>query len=172
MQTATSLIRLFSVCVLTLFLVACGRGALTLAPTDHKSNNHMVSALDYNNQFTRWINELPDQPGPTSEEWLEALKLLERAIEEANLVSIDFMDRAHGDLRDMWQGFLIPSMEKTHEYHFNAVAHPESVRLPSTEEGMEQLRLLFDADGLGTIFGQWYDQNRDAIRAGIRRMAE
>ena len=132
----------------------------------------MVSALDYNNQFTRWMNSLPEQDGPTSDEWLESLRLLDQGIQDAKLVSSSFLRRAHPDFADMWLGFFIPSMEKRHEYYFNAVANPESVKLPSTEEGMEQLRLLFEAGSLETIFGEWYDQNRDAIRVGIRRIAE
>ena len=166
------MMRLATVSILILGLIACGGGALTLAPVDEQSNSHMVSALDHNNQFTSWINGLPDQDGPSSDQWLESLKLLEGAIEDAKLVSDDFMVRAHPDLSDMWQGFFIPSMEKTHKYYFDAVAHPESVKLPSTEEGMAQLRLLFDAHSLDNIFAEWYTQNREAIRAGIRGMAE
>jgi hypothetical protein len=101
-----------TVAILTLGVVACGKGGLTLGPADEQANNHMVSALDYYGGFTLWVNGLSEQERPTSGEWFESLKLLERAIEEADMVRADFMVRAHPDLPDMWQGFLIPSMEK------------------------------------------------------------
>jgi len=80
--------------------------------------------------------------------------------------------RAHPDLPDMWQGSFIPYMEKTYSYYFKAVDDPESVKLPSSQEGREQLELLFEALALDSIFVEWYDDNLGAIRAGIRRMAE
>lgn len=174
-EKETSLIRFLTVSILTFGLIACGRGGLTLAPADDQANNHIVRALDYNNQFTHWMNRtsgLSKQDRPTTAEWLESLKLLDRAIQEAKLVSPDFLRRAHPDLPDMWLGFFIASMGKLHRYYFNAVNDPGSVELPSSQEGMEQLKLLVEGHALNTIWEGWYDQNRDAIRAGIRKMAK
>ena len=112
------------------------------------------------------------ESGPTTGEWLESLKLLEGAIEDAKLVSNDFMIRVHPELSNMWQSFLIPSMEKIHSYYFKAVDDPDSVKSPSTQEGLEQLNILLEANNLDSIFGDWYNQNRDAMRDSIRRMAE
>jgi hypothetical protein len=165
------LIRFLTGAILALGLVACGSGALTLAPADDQANNHMVSTLDYRNQFVTWMNSVTEQRRPEVKEWNSSLALLERAILEAKLVSPDFMRHANADLPDMWQGFLVPSMEKTFQYYHQAVSDPASVQLPSTEQGMKQLNLLLDARRLNWVWEEWYGQNRDAIRAGIRRMA-
>lgn len=164
--------RVLTFILLILGLSACGTGSLTLSPADDQANNQFVNAIEFNNQFKRWINGLPDQSGPTSEEWLTSLRLLERAIDNAKLVPSDFLVRAHRDLPNMWQDFFIPSMEKTHSYHSNAVTDPTSVKAPSSPEGAKQLEVLFEADNLDSTFGNWYSKNQDAIGAGLRRMAK
>lgn len=147
--------------------------APALPPDYDESNTHMVQALEHKNQFVQWMNDLPAQgPKPTTEEWLGALRMLERAITEAKLVSQDFLQRAHTDLPEMWEGFFIPSMEGIHLYYFNSVTDPDSVKLPSTDEGMEQLNTLLDARTNAELWGDWFDSNRDSIRAGIRKLAK
>ena len=157
---------------LVLGLISCGGSSLTL-PTDYdKANEHMAGAIEYKNQFTRWMNGLSEQKQPSTDEWLGALGLLERAIAEAKLVSQDFLSLAHPELPELWQGFFIPSMEGTHLYYFNAVTNPDSVKLPSTDEGMKQVNRLIDAQTLDNLWGEWYDAHRDSIRTGIRKLAE
>ena len=169
--------KVVSIVLLTLLVAftACGRGGLSLSPVDDKANTHFVNALKYKNQFSGWLEEIAELSGedrPTIDEWRSSLALLERAIEEGKQVSPDFMKRAHPDLPYMWQGFFIPAMEKRHSYYSAAINDPSVVKLPSTDEGMKQLTLLLEGYNLDVIFASWYDQNVDAIRAGIRKMAK
>ncbi|MFC1905744.1 hypothetical protein ACFLXL_02935 [Chloroflexota bacterium] len=149
----------------------CAPHGLRLFQSDDEANTHFTNAMEYKNQFTKWMNNLSNKADPIADEWKSSLAILEQAIYEAKEVSPDFMGRAHPDLPDMWQGFFIPSMEKMHSYYSSAIKDPSSVKLPSTNEGMQQLKLLQEAHMLDNIFGDWFDQNMDAIRSGIRKMA-
>ena len=156
----------------TFALISCGRGGLTLPAHYDEANTHMVNALDYKNEFTRWLNDLSEQQRPTNDEWLEALRLAERAITEAKLVSQEFLSLAHPDLPSMWNGYFIPSMEKMHLYYFNGVSDPNFVKSPSMDEGMKQVNTILDAQALNDLWGNWYDTHRNEIRAGIRKLAQ
>lgn len=170
---STNTLVLLILAALAIVAFGCGR-SLTLTPADNEANSHMANSLNYKNQFFAWMNEIPADPdeGPSEEEWLESLELLNRSITEAKLVPAEFLGRAHGELPESWQALLIPSMEKVHEYYFNAISNPQSVELPNTERGMQQLRLLTDGRNLNDLWGDWYSQNRNAIRSGVRDMAE
>ena len=54
------LVFLFLSLLMVIGLVACGRNTLTLSSDHDDANTHMVSALDYSNQYTRWLNGLAD----------------------------------------------------------------------------------------------------------------
>ena len=87
-------------------------------------------------------------------------------------MSHEFLELAHSELPDRWEELFIPSMEKTYQYYFKAVSDPTSVESPSTDEGVRQLNVLTQARSLDEFWSDWYEANRNSIRAGIRRMAE
>jgi hypothetical protein len=158
---------------LTLTAIGCNRPSLSAE--DNESNTHLVNALNGKNQFIIWMNSiagLSENDRPSYDEWNLNLEVLKKSIYEAKQVSQDFMFRVHVDLPDRWNNYLIPSMEKTYSYYATAINNPSSIKLPSTTEGMQQVQVLYEAKRLEDIWSDWYDQNRDAIRAGIRKMAK
>lgn len=157
---------------LLLTLTACTAGGRVLPPADDAANKHFVEAMRQRNEFVQWMNKLPSSPTeqkPSVDEWEAALSHLDVAIREAESVDSGFLTRAHGDLPAMWQGFFIPSIRKAHDYY--ALGVTDSIELPSTEPGMQQLNLLLDSKKLDALWGAWYDTHREAIRAGIREMS-
>ena len=144
-----------------LSLTTACEGSLKLSPADDQANNHFTNAIDYNNQFIAWSNKQSNQNQPSFDEWTNSLQMLEEAIQEAKLCSSDFLQRAHPDLPTMWNTYFIPSMEKIHQYYSDAIQDISFDSAPLVE-GLQ----------LDQEWGNWFDKNREVIRANIRKMAE
>ncbi len=135
--------------------------------------------MAYNNGFAEWMNNMGSDSAdtvlirdPDTEDWNEALHLLELAIKEAKLVSPEFLIKAHEDLPEMWEGFYIPAIERVYTYYSNAINNPESIQLPSSPAGQSQLDNLMRGRMLDEFWMDWYNQNIEDIRANIRNLAK
>ena len=161
---------------LSLFFVSifigCSGGGGDLPPKYDEANMHMVSSLKYANDFMQWMNDMKDPADASVQEWNEALRLLELSIKEAKLVSPEFLQNAHNDLPEMWKGFYIPGNELIYAYYFQGINSPQSVQSPSSPAGRAQLNSFMEGRNLDDMWGNWYNKNRDEIRAGIRKMSK
>jgi hypothetical protein len=148
-------------CLLFLVLeVGCSRG-LRLADDDDKANTHMAKAIDAKNAATRFLNSLSPGQGQMSNTDLEKLTVdLAHAALEARQVTPVFMDRVHPRLRENWQGAFLPCAEGMLDYY--TLSTTSAAQPPS-----RIVAVMADCDR----WGDWYSENRENIRAGIRRLA-
>lgn len=170
--------------VFSFALLILGFGCATpsrLSQSDNEANSHLVAALKLKNeafeflelfaanigerQLNRGTFEIRagsfsrDQEKEFRDRYIEKLS---ESLKEARLISSDFLGRAHPKLPEMWRNSFIPSVEGIRDYYHAAFQNPESPPVPST---------LFHAVSLADQWSDWYEKNRDAIRAGIRSQA-
>jgi hypothetical protein len=145
--------------------VGCAPKA-TLSPADNEANDHFVRALALNNEVTAWLNSLGGPEPKVGSMDIASLRAnidqLNKAANEANAVSPDFLQRVHPQLADMWRTTFIPGVEGERDYYAATLANPLTPPAPSK---------IVEAVALSERFGAWYESNQQTIRDGIRRQA-